>query len=88
MWASLEESKFFIKVAQQAIDSQHAFYKMNFSNTLLQFSEEDMKNMRRDAAVCQSKTTFNHNKLQAVACIASSAMVSIALMYWAVRSFF
>lgn len=47
-----------------------------------------MKPMRRDAAVCQAKSNFNYNKLQAVACILSSSMVSIALIYWAVRSFF
>lgn len=46
-----------------------------------------MKNARQDAAVCESRTHFNYNKLQAVACIASSAAVSIALIYWAIKSF-
>jgi hypothetical protein len=32
--------------------------------------------------------SFNYNKLQAVACIASSAAVSITLIYWAIQSLF
>lgn len=47
-----------------------------------------MKSTRRDAAVCQAKSNFNYNKLQAAACILSSSVVSIALIYWAIRSFF
>jgi hypothetical protein len=39
-------------------------------------------------AVLGSKTSFNYNKLQAVACIASSAAVSIGFIYYAIRSFF
>lgn len=31
--------------------------------------------------------TFNYNKLQAVACMGASAVVSIALMVWAIKSF-
>jgi hypothetical protein len=31
--------------------------------------------------------TFNYNKLQAVACMAASAAVSIALIFWAIKSF-
>ncbi len=30
---------------------------------------------------------FNFNKLQAVACIASSAVCSIGLIYWGFRAF-
>jgi len=29
---------------------------------------------------------FNYNKLQAVACMAASAVVSIALIVWAIKS--
>lgn len=36
----------------------------------------------------QSKTHFNYNKLQAAACIISSAAVSIGLIYWAIHSLF
>ncbi len=44
-----------------------------------------MKNARQDAAVVESKSGFNYNKLQAVVCMASSAAFSIGLMYLAVR---
>lgn len=30
---------------------------------------------------------FNYNKLQAVLCIVASAAVSLAVLYWIVRSF-
>ncbi|HEX7649691.1 MAG TPA: hypothetical protein VF450_20005 [Noviherbaspirillum sp.] len=33
-------------------------------------------------------THFNYNKLQAAACITSSAAVSIGLIYWAIRMMF
>lgn len=46
-----------------------------------------MKNARRDAAVVNAPASFNYNKLQAVACMASSAAVSIGLMYLAIRWF-
>ncbi len=44
-----------------------------------------MKNARQDAAVIQAKTQFNYNKLQAVACMTSSAALSIGLLYLAIR---
>ena len=47
-----------------------------------------MKNARQHAATCDSKTHFNYNKLQAVACMASSAAVSIALIYTAIKFIF
>jgi hypothetical protein len=31
---------------------------------------------------------FNYDKLQAAACMAASAVVSIALLSWAIKSFF
>jgi len=46
-----------------------------------------MKNARQETMACESKH-FNYNKLQAVACMASSAMVSIALIYWAIKTLF
>lgn len=45
-----------------------------------------MRYTKQDAAMADSKTYFNYNKLQAVACITSSAAVSIALIYWVIRS--
>jgi hypothetical protein len=38
-------------------------------------------------AVSHPARNFNFNKLQAVACMASSAAVSLTLMYWAIKSF-
>ena len=35
-----------------------------------------------------AKAQFNYNKLQATACMLSSAAVSIALIYWAIRLVF
>lgn len=46
-----------------------------------------MANVRQNPAVLESKAGFNFNKLQAVACIMSSAAVSIGLIYWAINIF-
>jgi hypothetical protein len=45
-----------------------------------------MEKTVRTAAVRTAR--FNYNKLQAVACIASSAAVSIGLIYWATKMLF
>ena len=45
-----------------------------------------MEKTVRTAAV--RATHFNYNKMQAVACIASSAAVSIGMIYWALRTLF
>ena len=51
-----------------------------------EFKREDtMKAVRQDAVVADSKGQFNYNKLQAVACIMSSAAVSIGMIYLAIR---
>lgn len=42
------------------------------------------KSMR---SIAVSTKQFNFNKLQAVVCIGSSAMCSVALIYWAVKTF-
>lgn len=41
----------------------------------------------QEAVVYESKIDFNFNKLQAVACMALSAVVSISFIVWAVKSF-
>ncbi|WP_292935567.1 hypothetical protein [Noviherbaspirillum sp.] len=46
-----------------------------------------MDRVRQDAGISHAKTSFNYNKLQAAACMLSSAAVSIALIYWAIKSF-
>lgn len=46
-----------------------------------------MKTARNNSAVSTETTNFNYYKLQAVACIGSSAAVSIGLMYLAIRWF-
>jgi hypothetical protein len=44
--------------------------------------------LQKQAALRDSKAAaFNYNKLQAVACMAASAVVSIALITWAIKSF-
>lgn len=43
-----------------------------------------MKSIRQDAGVTQTKVHFNFNKLQAAACIVSSAAVSVGLIYAAI----
>ncbi|HJV88224.1 MAG TPA: hypothetical protein VJ698_22330 [Noviherbaspirillum sp.] len=45
-----------------------------------------MDQARQEVVIARSNTGFNVNKLQAVACMLSSAAVSIALIYWAIRS--
>lgn len=45
-----------------------------------------MEKTVRTAAV--RATRFNYNKLQAVACITSSAAVSIGMIYWLARMIF
>ncbi|HEY4541954.1 MAG TPA: hypothetical protein VIG66_06240 [Noviherbaspirillum sp.] len=43
-----------------------------------------MKDLTREMTGTATTRSFNYNKLQAAACIASSAMVSIAAIYWMV----
>lgn len=49
-----------------------------------------MPKASRNAAISGTReaVSFNYNKLQAVACIASSAAVSIGAIYWLVRTLF
>jgi hypothetical protein len=47
-----------------------------------------MKNVHQRAVARTAKAQFNYNKLQAAACITTSAAVSIALIYWAIKSLF
>jgi len=47
-----------------------------------------MKNARQQAVARTAKAQFNTNKLQAAACMATSAAVSIAIIYWAIKSLF
>ena len=42
--------------------------------------------MEKTARTAVRVSRFNYNKLQAVACIASSAAISIGLIYWAMRT--
>ena len=58
------------------------------SNRLLSLNGDSMNNVRQDAIVIQSEKTFNFNKLQAVLCMASSAAVSIGMIYAAVQWLF
>ncbi|MGH8807355.1 MAG: hypothetical protein ACREX0_05705 [Noviherbaspirillum sp.] len=46
-----------------------------------------MNKARSEATVLESKAGFNYDKLQAVACMASSAAVSIGLIYWMIKAF-
>jgi len=50
--------------------------------------EADMKNAHQQAIARTAKAQFNINKLQAAACIATSSAVSIAIIYWAIKSLF
>jgi hypothetical protein len=44
--------------------------------------------LQKHAALRSAKAAaFNYNKLQAVACMGASAVVSIALITWAIKSF-
>lgn len=47
-----------------------------------------MKEVLSDRAVTAQAGSFNYNKLQAVLCIASSAAVSIGVIYWAIQALF
>lgn len=47
-----------------------------------------MKNAHQRAVARTAKAQFNYNKLQAAACMATSATVSIAIIYWAIKSLF
>lgn len=42
--------------------------------------------MEKTAQAAVRVSRLNYNKLQAVACIVSSAAVSIGLIYWAMRT--
>lgn len=46
-----------------------------------------MKPLTGDMSEAKPRS-FNYNKLQAVACIASSAAVSIGMIYWLVQTIF
>ncbi len=59
---------------------------MTLRNHFPQSNEDAMDHARQEVAVPRAKAGFNVNKLQAVACMLSSAAVSIALIYWAIRS--
>lgn len=58
---------------------------MSKSNRLPLLNGDSMNNVRQDAVVIQSDKTFNYNKLQAVICMASSAAVSIGMIYAAIQ---
>jgi len=45
-----------------------------------------MRNTQNQPIARGAKAQLNYNKIQAAACMASSAAVSIALIYWAIRS--
>jgi len=47
-----------------------------------------MNHVHQDAVVVQSEKSFNYNKLQAVLCMASSAAVSIGMIYAAIQWLF
>lgn len=47
-----------------------------------------MKNASQRAVARTAKAQFNYNKLQAAACMGTSAAVSIALIYWAIKTLF
>lgn len=49
---------------------------------------EKIISQESDFPVKQKPGAFNFNKLQAVVCMAASAAVSIALITWAIKSFF
>lgn len=46
-----------------------------------------MHRSSQESVVSEPKLHFNVNKLQAVACMALSAAVSISLIVWAINSF-
>ncbi|WP_170942231.1 hypothetical protein [Noviherbaspirillum denitrificans] len=47
-----------------------------------------MRNAHQRAAVRTAKAEFNVNKLQAAACILTSSAISVAIIYWAIKSLF
>ena len=47
-----------------------------------------MKNAQQRTAARTAQAQFNYNKLQAAACMATSAAVSIAIIYWAIKTLF
>ncbi len=58
---------------------------MTQGNRLLYLNGDSMHNVHQDVVVIQSEKTFNYNKLQAALCIASSAAVSIGMIYAAIQ---
>lgn len=50
--------------------------------------EADMKNAHQRAIARTAKAQLNVNKIQAAACMATSAAVSIAIIYWAIKTLF
>jgi hypothetical protein len=75
----------FSKVDCLTIDSPRLFAKMIYSNGCRYSTGDIMKPVKQEAAVFASRSHFNYNKLQAAACIVSSAAVSIGLTYLAIR---
>jgi hypothetical protein len=61
---------------------------MRSSNYLRRLKEVNMNKLRQDAAMISRKSSVNFNKLQAAACIACSAAISIALIAWTIATFF
>lgn len=47
-----------------------------------------MNNLAREQIATSRTRSFNYGKLQAVACIASSAAVSLGAIYWLIQQFF
>ncbi|WP_420476422.1 hypothetical protein [Noviherbaspirillum sp. ST9] len=47
-----------------------------------------MRNAHHRAVARTANAQFNVNKLQAAACILTSSAVSIAIIYWAIKSLF
>lgn len=47
-----------------------------------------MRNAHQQAVARTAKAQFNVNKLQAATCILTSSAVSIAIIYWAIKSLF
>lgn len=63
---------------------------MNSSNEVIApiQDEADMRNAHQRAVARTANAQFNVNKLQAAACITASSAVSIAIIYWAIKSLF
>jgi hypothetical protein len=60
---------------------------MILGKSLLPLNEDVMNNATQSTAATPPKTSFNFNKLQAVACIAGSAAISTSLIAWAFSTF-